>query len=52
MSGTFTELLRGKTYAERAEECRLLAKACPEHLKEGYLEMATEYGKLAKKAEK
>ena len=42
--------LRGKPYAERAEECRALAKVCPEHLRESYLELAVEYEQLAKKA--
>ena len=45
------EVLHGKTYAERAKECRRVAKVCPECLKESYLEMAVEYDELAKKAE-
>jgi hypothetical protein len=44
--------LQGKTYAERAEECRRVAKLCPEKLRESYLEMAAEYERLAKEAEK
>ena len=54
MSDLFREqrkLLHAKRYAERAEECRKLAKICPNHLKESYLEMADEYEQLAKKAE-
>jgi hypothetical protein len=48
----YTQLERGKTYAERAEECRCLAKVCPEYLRENYLELAAEYEGLAKQAEK
>ena len=46
-----TQLERGKTYAERAEECRSLAKVCPEHLRETYLELAAGYEQLATKAD-
>ena len=42
------QLLRGKTYAERAEECRVLAEVCPEHLRQSYLELAAAYEQLAK----
>jgi len=42
---------REKAYAKRAEECRELAKICPEHLRQGYLELAAEYEQLAKKAD-
>jgi hypothetical protein len=42
------QLLQGKTYAKRAEECRRAAKICPEYLRESYLEMAAEYEELAK----
>jgi hypothetical protein len=55
MSGTThwnMQLPRGKTYAKRAEECRWLARVCPEHLKESYLEMAAVYEQLAEEAEK
>ena len=45
------EVLQGKSYAQRAKECRRVAKFCPEYLKESYLEMAAEYEQLAKKAE-
>jgi hypothetical protein len=41
------EVLQGKTSAERAKECRRVAKVCPEYLKESYLEMAAEYEQLA-----
>jgi len=41
-------LLQGKTYAERAKECRRLAEVCPEDLKESYLEMAAEFEQLAR----
>jgi len=41
------QLLQGKTYAERAKECRRVAKLCPEYLKKSYLEMAAEYEQLA-----
>ena len=44
-------LLREKPYAKRAEECRRLAKVCPEHLRESYLKLGVEYEQLAKKAE-
>jgi hypothetical protein len=40
--------MQGKTYAERAKECRRVAKVCPEYLRESYLEMAAEYEQLAK----
>jgi len=43
-----TQLERGKTYASRAEECRVLARVCPEDLREGFLELAAEYEQLAK----
>jgi len=46
-----TQLERGKTYAERAEECRSLAKVCPEYLRESYLELAAEYEQLAREPE-
>jgi len=42
------QLGRGRTYAERAEECRSLAKVCPDYLRESYLELAAEYEQLAK----
>jgi len=42
---------REKAYAKRAEECRRLAEVCPEHLRQGYLDLATEYEQLAKKTE-
>src|SRR5215467_3761004 len=45
------QVLEGKTYAERAEECRRAANVCPECLKESFLEMAVEYEQLAKKAD-
>src|SRR5215471_15094284 len=45
------QVLEGKTYAERAEECRRVANVCPECLKESFLEMAVEYEQLAKKAD-
>jgi hypothetical protein len=45
------QLPRSKTYAERAEECRCLAKVCPQHLRESYLEMAAEYEQLASEPE-
>ena len=41
-------LLQGKTYPERAKECRRLAEVCPEDLKESYLEMAAEFEQLAR----
>jgi hypothetical protein len=41
------QLLEGKTYAQRAKECRRVAKICPEYLRESYLEMAAEYEQLA-----
>ena len=41
---------REKAYAKRAEECRRLAEVCPEHLRQGYLDLAAEYEQLAKKA--
>jgi hypothetical protein len=40
--------LESKTNAGRALECRWLATICPEHLREGYLELAAEYERLAK----
>lgn len=43
-----TQLERGRTYAERAEECRSLARVCPEYLRESYLDLAAEYEQLAK----
>jgi hypothetical protein len=46
------KLLRAKSYAKRAEECRALAKVGPEHLREGYLDLAAQYERLAKEAEK
>jgi hypothetical protein len=42
------QLERGKTYAERAADCRRLAKVCPGYLTESYLELAAEYEQLAK----
>jgi len=42
------QLPRGKTYAERAEECRVLAEVCPAHLRQSYLELAAAYEQLAK----
>ena len=41
---------REMAYAKRAEECRSLAQACPEHLRESYLELAAKYEQLAKEA--
>jgi len=41
------ELPRSKTYVARAEECRQLARVCPEELRENYLELAAEYEQLA-----
>ena len=41
------EVLQGRTYAERAEECLRVAKVCPKFLKESYLEMAVGYEQLA-----
>jgi hypothetical protein len=46
------QVTRSMTYAERAEECRLMAKVCPAHLREGFLELAAEYEQLAKLFEK
>jgi len=45
------QLPTSKTYAGRAEECRWLAKICPEHLRVSYLELAAEYDQLASEAE-
>jgi hypothetical protein len=45
------QLPQSKTYAGRAEECRCLAKVCPEHLRESYLELAAAYDQLANEAE-
>jgi hypothetical protein len=45
------EFPTAETYARRSQECRRLAKLCPEHLKEGYVELAVEYERLAKEAE-
>ena len=42
------QVLQGKTYPDRAKECRRLAEVCPEYLKESYLEMAAEYEQLAR----
>ena len=44
-------LARAAAYAKRAEECRRLAKVCPKNLRDGYLELATQYEKLATKGE-
>jgi hypothetical protein len=44
------EFPTAETYAERAAECRRLAKICPEYLRESYLELAAEYEQLAKAA--
>jgi hypothetical protein len=46
------QLPRSKTYAERGAECRQLARVCPEHLRESYLELAATYDQLANEAEK
>jgi hypothetical protein len=35
--------LESKTNAGRALECHWLATICPEHLREGYLELAAEF---------
>ena len=40
---------REMAYAKRAEECRRLAEVCPEHLRQGYLDLAAEYEQLAEK---
>jgi hypothetical protein len=48
----YLQLPTSKTYAGRADECRSLAKICPEHLRESYLELAAEYDQLASEAEK
>jgi hypothetical protein len=42
------QLPTGKTYAKRAEECRWLARVCPEEFREDYLKLATEYELLDK----
>jgi hypothetical protein len=55
MSETFhwnMQLPRGKTYAQRAEECRCLARVCPEDLRASYLELAATYEQLAKTEKK
>jgi len=44
-------LPRSETYAERAKECRRLAKIGPEHWTKRYLELAAEYEQLAKETE-
>jgi len=50
MSDLFLWRIREKAYTKRAEECRQLAKICPEHLRQGYLDLAAEYEQLAKKS--
>ena len=45
------EILQGKSFAQRAKECRRVAKVCPKHLRESYLEMAAEYEGLANQDE-
>jgi len=35
------QLPRGTTYAERAEECRVLANVCPEYLRQSYIQLAS-----------
>jgi len=55
MSETFhwhLQLPQAGTYAERAEECRQLARVCPERLRDCYLEMAVEYERLAEHTDK
>ena len=49
MSDLFLWRIREKAYTKRAEECRQLAKICPEHLRQGYLDLAAEYEQLAEK---
>jgi len=41
---------REKAYAKRAEECRRLAEVCPEHLRQGYLDLAAEYERLVEES--
>src|SRR5262245_13277865 len=41
------QLPRWTTYAERAEECRRLARVCPDHMRDSYLELAGSYEQLA-----
>jgi hypothetical protein len=41
------QLPRSETYSARATECRQLARVCPKHLRESYLELAAEYDQLA-----
>jgi hypothetical protein len=43
-----TSHLESKTNAGRALECGWLATICPKNLREGYLELAAEYERLAK----
>ena len=50
MSDLFLRRIREKAYAKRTEECRQPAKVCPEHLRQGYLDLAAEYEQLAKKS--
>ena len=45
------ELPRSKTYAGRAEECRQLARVCPEDLRQSYPDLAVEYEQLAAEVE-
>jgi hypothetical protein len=45
------QLPTAETYSERAEECRMLAKFCPEHLRESYLQLAAAYDQLAREAQ-
>ena len=44
-------LARANAYAKRTEECLRLAEVCPKVLRDGYLELATQYEKLAQKGE-
>jgi hypothetical protein len=46
------QLLRGKPYADRAEECRGLAEICPAHWREDFLKLAARYEQLARQVEK
>jgi hypothetical protein len=45
------QVLRSKNYAKRAQECRSLARICPEHLRESYLRLAAEYEQFATEAD-
>jgi len=41
---------RETAYAKRVEECRRLAEVGPEHLRQGYLDLAAEYERLVEKS--